>query len=98
MKEKIKKATTWLVYSSSDATKYSVTIKSAFAGLITVATVYSGIAHVTLPTEDLTRISDAVIVIVQSFFLIVSSLAFVYGSVRKIYLTVTGQNSTVTKL
>lgn len=75
----------WLVVSSADPEKYSLTIKAVGAGLVTVLTVVLGFARI--PAGDFTPVVDGLVVVVQAFFGLVSALAFLYGVFRKLYLT-----------
>lgn len=94
----IKSVLAWLVFSSKNSAKISLTIKAALTGLITVATIYAGIANVQLPTEALTQTVDAIVTFVQTAFLAISSAVTVYGLLRKIWTTFTGDNHVINNL
>lgn len=92
----IKKALAWLVLSSSDSTKVSMTVKYFLAGLVTVITILAGFAHVQIPgPEVFTQATDAIINMVQVFFTLVASIATAWGVIRKIILTIRGENDVV---
>ena len=94
----IKKIWTWLVYSSENRDRISLTLKGVFAGLVTVGTVYAGLAHITLPTEQITLFVDALIATVQTLLMVISSLVTVFGLARKIYYTTTGEHDALNAL
>lgn len=80
----------WLIISSSDSSKVSLTVKAFLGGLIPVLTIVLGFAHVQV--GDLTPVVDAFIAVIQAFFTFLSALLFLYGLGRKIYLTLMGQH------
>ena len=85
----IKNFINWLVTSSADSSKISLTVKSFLVGvglLITYA-VNLGLVHVGFLPAEYNQFVDAVIQIIQSTATVITSLAFVYGFVRKLWLT-----------
>ncbi len=56
-------------------------------------TVVAGLANIQV--GDLTPFVDGTIAVVQAFFALVSAIAFVWGFVRKIVLTIQGRNQVV---
>ncbi len=88
-----KKIFAWIVFSSRDASKISLTLKSAFAALITGATIVAGLSNVNLPSETLTQLADATISLVQTVLLAVSTVGTIVGLVRKIRASMKGENA-----
>lgn len=89
----------WLVKSSADAEKTSLTVKSFLIGLIPVAMKVVGLgctlAIVCIDTNasELTNVASAIADIVFWVLSIVASLGIVYGFVRKVVLTLEGKTA-----
>ena len=88
----LKLAWYWLVFSSSNAQKISLTIKAGLIAALTYATVIAGLANISLPNDLLTQIIDTTVMLVQSFLLAVSYAAALIGLVRKVMKTFSGTN------
>lgn len=89
----IEKVWDWLVWSSADPEKLSLTVKGVLAGIGTLITVVIGVANVHLPEGApalLTQIVDATVLAVQAIAGAVSALAAVYGLARKLLITFKG--------
>lgn len=82
----------WLMKSSEDPSKTSMTIKAGAATVITVLTVIFGLAHINVGTTDMNALVDGGIALVQAIAFVASSLTTVYALVRKIANTVRGTN------
>ncbi len=91
----LKKFWLWLVLSSSDPTKYSLTIKSALTGVITALTIVAGLTNITLSTPDLTAIVDNIVATVQTILLLVSLVTGTYGFIMKVWDTINGTNAVI---
>lgn len=85
----------WLLYSSKDPNKYSLTVKGLLTGAVAYAVTVSGIVHVVLPVDQLTTLVDLTGQFVQWGLTGVSLVATIYGAVYKIYTTVAGKNAVV---
>lgn len=85
----------WIVYSSQDSTKISLTVKSALTGLITALTVAAGLANIHLPSAELTALVDSIVFLIQSLLLLVSSALAAWGLIRKIATSFTKDNKVV---
>jgi len=83
----------WLVYSSADANKFSLTVKAVLIGALTFATTLAGFAQVQLPTEQLTVLVDQLIFVLQTFIGLCAGITAVYGAIRKLSLTYLGENA-----
>ena len=85
----------WLVFSSTDPARVSLTIKAFLTGLLTYGTVLAGFGHIQLPVDLLTQLVDAVVAFVQTVLLCVSIGAGIVGLVRKIATTFSGDNQVI---
>jgi hypothetical protein len=74
----------WLVYSSKDPQKISLTIKGLLTAILTLVSVWAGIANIDIPNESLKKIIDAIVLSVQAVLFIVSMVATAYGAHRKV--------------
>ncbi len=92
MTKYLKTAWIWLVYSSANPEKFSMSLKAGATALITYGTVAAGFAHVTLPFELLTQLFDTLIAGVQALLLLISLIVTAQGVWRKIASTVRGTN------
>ena len=89
----------WLVLSSVDPTKVSLTVKGALVSAAATATVLLGLAHMNLPVPaDVNQVIDLSTTLIQLFFQGFGDMVMVVGLVRKIYLTVVGKNSVLTNV
>lgn len=89
----IKQIAAWIWFSSKDSSKVSLTVKSIGLGLVTILTIAAGMAQVSIPSStDLSQIVDSVVALVQGILMVVSLGGTVWGLVRKIYLTMRGEN------
>lgn len=88
----LKKIFAWIVFSSQDPTKLSMTLKSFLVGLVAVVSIVAGFGHFSLPADQTGPIIDALIAAVQSILATVSAITFVYGLIRKLVITVKGQH------
>jgi hypothetical protein len=82
----------WIVYSSADPTRYSLFLKGTLVTVATYATVIAGFAHITVPSDLISQIIDAVVAVVQDSLMLISVVVAAAGLVRKLYRTYTGTN------
>lgn len=93
----IKTAWAWIITSSKDPSRYSLMVRGALLAIVpTVLSVLSaacgfGLICLGVGAGDLNQVAENVGAIVQSVLTIVAALMFVYGLLRKIYLTATGR-------
>lgn len=85
----------WLVYSSANEQAFSITVKAFLTAIVTYGTVAAGLAHISLPSDLLTQLVDAVVSLFQSILLVVSSIVTVIAFVRKIKSTIDGTNKVI---
>ena len=81
----------WLVVSSADEDKLSLTLKGIFGAAVTTLTVVLGFANIHV--GDLTPVVDALITLIQAIAAVVSAVVTLYGLVRKVVLTITGEHA-----
>lgn len=83
----VEKIVTWIVFSSKDPKKISLTVKSALTGLATLVTFYAGLQNIQLPSELLTQAIEAIVQTVQVAFGAIAIIGTAYGFIRKIVLS-----------
>jgi len=84
----LSKAIQWIVYSSSDPKKVSLTVKSAILGFGTL------IVFV-LPNTDIPLLADSTSQLIESVLVVVSVVAGIGGLIRKVLTSFTGANEVV---
>lgn len=85
----------WLVYSSTNADKISLTIKSTFLALIPAIMIVAGLYNIKLDNSILTSFIDevsAIIIVVGGAITVISGC---FGALRKIYTTAVGSNAVI---
>lgn len=92
MEEKINEFWKWLVTSSADPQKMSLAVKGFLGTAATVVTVVLGFANVHIGPDVINQVVDVGVAIVQGAVGTVSSVAFLWGLIRKISKTVEGTN------
>lgn len=92
MKKYLVLAWNWLVWSSQDPTTVSLSVKAFLTAGVTYGTIAAGMAHISLPSDLLTQLVDAIVAIVQSALMLGSALLTVIGIIRKIKSTIDGTN------
>jgi hypothetical protein len=83
----------WIVLSSKDSEKFSLTIKGFGTAFMTLLTVVAGFEHVQLSSADLTAVVDAAVSLLQVVCLAVSTAVTLYGAIRKVVITLKGENA-----
>lgn len=86
----------WLVYSSTNADKWGMTIKG-LATFIPSAVILLGFVHVHLDPNDASGFIDSLVVFVTSLGSLIGALATVIGFVRKVQSTYLGRNDVLNK-
>ena len=93
--QKIKRMFEWLIYSSENASKWSVTVKSFLVGIVPAILYFSSLANVQVDSASLqiliNAVGDAIVYIGGA----ISTIGFIYGLARKIITTITGENDVV---
>lgn len=91
----------WLMLSSADPSEISLSVKAPLLGLIpyilSVATTACGIGLVCLGVEatELNQVVGKIESIIFWFFSIIASIGFLIGFVRKLWLSIKGENQVV---
>ncbi len=84
----LKKIWLWIVTSSADPTKISLTIKGIGMSIIAIITLVYGNAL----SPDLNTFLSSLIGLVQDVLIVISAVMTTWGLMRKIVLTVFGTN------
>lgn len=77
----------WLVTSSADPSKVSLTLKGTLSTVVGIVVMLSPIFHLNIGSQQLNEISDAIVQIVVVGLTIISMIATFAGLARKIFLT-----------
>lgn len=92
----LKKIGAWLLYSSKDSTKWSLTVKSVLAAGFTGLSVLIGLTHLHVPgPEIVSQFIDAFVAFLQTVAACISSATFVWGIGRKLWKTIFDTNDVV---
>jgi len=91
----IDKIWTWLLYSSSNREKISMSIKGAVGTLIVAASIFLGDINVPLLGENINAVIDAIFATIQAAVGLVSAIMMIVGSIRKVITTYKGTNDVV---
>ena len=81
----------WLLWSSENSNKISLTIRG-LAGFIPSAVLLFAALHIDVSANQLADFVESLVALVSTFGAFVGAVAFLYGIVRKISLTILGQN------
>lgn len=86
----------WVIASSADPGKVSLMVKGVLAGILPFIVGFAGIAHITIPGNDvLTSTIDGIGLAVYYGFGAVASIMAAYGAIRKIWTTLSGTNAVI---
>lgn len=77
----------WLVLSSADPTQSSATVKGILGGFATTILMVSPLLHVHVGSDQLSNTIDLLVQIFTAVLGVVSTVTFILGAVRKVYLT-----------
>lgn len=89
----MKKIINWLVISSADPEKLSLTVKGFLVGIIPIVSFVLHFSKINLGDETLTSLIDSIVVLIQAALGIVAGIVFVVGLVRKIVATIQGTHA-----
>jgi hypothetical protein len=90
-----KKIIAWLVFSSANADKISLTIKSMLYALIPVALLVLGAYKIQVESAYLSAIIDQIIAVIIVVGGTVTAITAAWGALRKIFTTATGTNAVI---
>lgn len=82
----------FILKSSADAQKTSLTIKGAGIAAIPTIVLVAHLANIQLQNEQLTQVVDGLANAVLYIGYAISACVFLYGLLRKIVLTMLGEN------
>lgn len=82
----------WVLISSKDPTKVSLTVKGALLSIVPIFIALSNLTSLKLESEQLTLIVEIVAQFIQAIFGAVSLIVTAYGLVRKIIASLKGEN------
>lgn len=80
----------WLMVSSSDPSKVSLTVKGGLTVLAGAIIPALGLVHVQVGSDAINQVIDSISGIVAAILAIVGYLTFLYGFIRKMIATVRG--------
>lgn len=91
----MKKFLHWLVLSSQDPQKLSLTLKGILVMYSPVIVFTLGVLKLPLDQSALSQIIDAAVFVVQSVLVLVGASVALVGIVQKVVLSVTGHNQVI---
>lgn len=77
---------TWVLYSSTNADKISLTVKGAMVAIVPI------LMHF-FPMADLSQLTEGIVMLVQQVLGLIATIMLVYGGIRKLVTTVRGTNA-----
>lgn len=80
----------WLVRSSADPARWSLTIKGVLLGIVPVVMAVAGLANLDIGSDKVSAIIDGIASLVQVVLALVAMVMTAYGIVRKLYNTIMG--------
>lgn len=89
----LKKIWNWLVKSSVNAQRISLTVKGILIGIIPVVMTIAHLANIKVESADLTTLIDAMANLIIVLGSLVSIIAMIWGVIRKIFTTFNGTNA-----
>ena len=84
-KEALQKIVAWIVVSSADPTEVSLTVKAALVAVLPMIMAVAGLAHVNLGDNQLTTVTNAIVMFIQGALTCVAAAMALYGIIRKRY-------------
>lgn len=88
----IKRFFGWLVYSSTNANQYALSIKGIGVAVIPTLIAVLGLAHVQADQSTIQQLFEAAAMIVQYFLGFIAAIMTVVGIIRKLVSTLSGTN------
>lgn len=82
----------WLVYSSADSRKLSLTVKGALTSIIPFVIVAGNLTNLQLQNEDLENVVDGIVLVIEAGLGLVAAITFIYGAIRKVWRTLMGEH------
>ncbi len=91
----IKNIWNWVVYSSADSNKLSLTLKGIAGFILAIISYRYGIQNYSAVNSQVTMLIDMLITALQDAITLISIGATIYGTFRKIILTAQGTADTL---
>ena len=91
----IKTVWNWVVYSSANANKFSLTLKGIAGIALTVISFKYGIQNMQSVNTQVSTIIDMLIAAAQDAVMLISICSTIYGAFRKVILTAQGTAATL---
>jgi len=91
----LKRALQWLVKSSEDSHKWALTVKALLLGIVPAILYFANLTSVQLSSETLTAVIDLIAQLITYVGGAIAALGFAWGVLRKIILTIKGENDVV---
>lgn len=91
----LKRVLEWLVKSSADASKWSLTVKAVLYGLIPVAVHFLGLANIQIGSDALTQVVDSIAQFIVVIGGVITGSVAAVGLIRKIWTTLAGENDVI---
>lgn len=92
----MKKILAWILLSSKDPSRYSLTAKAGVPLLISILTITAGFSHIHVPGPDaFNQLIDSAINVVQNAVALVTACATAWGLARKLWATIWGENEVI---
>lgn len=88
----ITKVIDWLWMSSADPTKVGLSAKSTLTMIAAGLTMALGFANIHVGNAEISLIIDSIVAVIQYALLAVGAIGAVIGAVRKVILTLKGDN------
>lgn len=85
----------WLLLSSKDPEKASLTIKSILSGVATYAIFFTGFFHITVGASDINNLIATIGTLTGTVLMLISAFSATWGAVTKIYHTIRGTNEVI---
>lgn len=92
----MKKFWAWLLLSSNDPEKASLFIKSTLSAGATFVVFFTGLFHYNVGSSDISAVIDQIGNVVGVILMTISSIASLWGLIRKIFTTVNDTNKVIT--
>jgi len=86
----------WLIKSSADADRISLTVKGSLLSIIPIAIFVFKAFNIEVGSDQLNLVTDSIVALIGIFAALVSSVQIAVGMIRKIWTTLDGTNSVIT--
>lgn len=91
----MKKFFAWLILSSRDPKKVSLTIKAYLTATTTYILFFAGLFHISLGASDLAVLIDQIVKIISDILIVISAATTFWALLRKVMATIQGTNKVI---